>query len=222
MVHLSFRAKQGLSIHETSHSSQQLPDVCHNISSIMCVAGQHHARVPRIPGHVRAGLLPATRDTAAHVAPYYQLQLPVSLASQVPPWTRPAGSQLLQHWREAETFQHSFTLALLQVCSSALVALFSQYCQDLLHPEVSRLSSAVVAVAKMAGDQGECWSCQRVFTKFRHHTMLLGHLNTVSRHGHEIGTLVCKVSNPTGSLGRQGAFSGHCESEVLLTALSDC
>ena len=122
MVHLSFRAKQGLSIHETSHSSQQLPDVCHNISSIMCVAGQHHARVPRIPGHVRAGLLPATRDTAAHVAPYYQLQLPVSLASQVPPWTRPAASQLLQHWREAETFQHSFTLALLQVCSSALVS----------------------------------------------------------------------------------------------------
>ena len=105
------------------------------------VAGQHHARVPRIPGHVRAGLLPATRDTAAHVAPYYQLQLPVSLGTQVPPWTRPGASQLLQHWREAETFQQSFTLALLQ---------------DLLLPEVSRLSSAVVAVAKIAGNKGEC------------------------------------------------------------------
>ena len=115
--------------------------MCYNLSTTYSVTGQHHARVPRIPGHVRAGLLPATRDTAAHVAPYYQLQLPVSLATQVPPWTRPGASQLLQHWREAETFQQSFTLALLQ---------------DLLIPEVSRLSSAVVAVAKIAGNKGKC------------------------------------------------------------------
>ena len=39
MVHLSFRAKQGLSIHETSHSSQQLPAVCHNISTIIWLQG---------------------------------------------------------------------------------------------------------------------------------------------------------------------------------------
>ena len=83
-----------------------------------------------------------TRDGVRHSRPFFtrlvtSLDLP-ELGGL--PWQLPVSRAVLRHWAASETFQAGYLDTLLH---------------DLLHPEVTAISSVHLAVSKISGEGGE-------------------------------------------------------------------
>ena len=83
-----------------------------------------------------------TRDGVRHSRPFFTRAV-TSLELGDPgrlPWQLPVTRAILRHWAASETFQASYLESLLH---------------DLLHPEVTALSSVHLAVSRISGEGGE-------------------------------------------------------------------
>ena len=86
-----------------------------------------------------------TRDGVRHSRPFFTRAV-TSLELGDPgnlPWQLPVTRAILRHWAASDTFQASYLESLLH---------------DLLHPEVTALSSVHLAVSRISGEGGECGS----------------------------------------------------------------